>query len=1122
MESKTPTYDALVKKLRAYRLKEKLLSFYKGILWFFISTIPVLFIFVLLESFFHFYTLVRTCILIFLFFFVLIAFSFFIMRPLFSLLLRPQNPSLNQIAIKVGAHFKGINDRLANALQIFEKLKSNREKYSIELIDAAISDVARDLSRENFTNKINYSDFFKTIRISLAVLFAAVVISLFSFANLKSSTWRLLNPRHDFSEKQFREIQVWPGNKTVLKGADVPIRVWISDAEINRVQLNLNQFSNSDVINLTKSPDDTFRYTIPELRDSLRYSISIKNQETDEYKLSVIELPLLRRLQLKVNPPAYSRLQPYFLEENIGDVSALKGSLIEVSGEANKSIALGTISFGKGRKIPLEITDNRVKGRFNLLSDDTFVFHLEDKYKNQSINPIEYHLEVIPDQYPVVNIAVPGKDIDLGEDMRIPLAIQAQDDFGISRMRLAWQILPQGLGEVDSSAYVFRDLQGFKNGSDLLDISLDWDLSKSEMLPTDVLVYFAEVYDNDNISGPKKARSKIYRARFPSMSELYDELAENHDEAVEKMENVYEKSKELKNKIDQISLEMKRAKDINWQQKQEIEDALKTKQEIQKQLDKLSEKLDDMIEKMSKNELASAETIKKYQELQQLFKDIMTPELQQAMKNVAEAMQNLDQKLVQKAMEELKLSDEEFQKSLERSISLLKRLKIEQKLDQAAKMAEDLTKREKELGEKAGKDSDGKSLRKQDEIQKDANNLSQLLDDLKSEMADMPAMPEKNVDAAKSEMQSGDVQQKMNQMKQMMASGDSKGAKKQSQQLSQTFQKVGQQLQQAKDALSGAQQRRAMRALKKNGHNLLELSKMQEELMKATRGLPRNSAQAPKIAEKQNNLSSALSRTLDNMFEISKENFYISPKIGQSLGKAAANMKKALSSLENRNNKGAASQQGKAMAGLNEAVQGIQSSMQSMMQGSGSGMSMEQFMKQMSQMGKKQQGINQQTLGLGMGQKMSLAQQAAMARLAAEQQQVRKSMQELAREAGNSSEILGNMDKIVEDMKKVEKDFSQQHVSRETIERQNRILSRMLDAQKSMREREYSKKRKAETAKNYIAINPGELPKNLGEQRNRLQQDLLRAKKEGYTKDYLELIKRYFEALSEDEIDNNE
>ncbi len=445
MKSKTPTYDALVKKLGAYRLQKKLLSFYKGILWFVISTVPILFFFVLMESFFHFDTFIRVAICIVLCFLLLIALSIFILKPIFSLVFRRENPSLNQTAINVGAHFKGVNDRLANALQIFEKLKSNRENYSIELIEAAISDVSRDLSQENFTNKINYSEFFKALRAATAIVFTVVLISLFTFTTLKSATFRLLYPRHDFSEKQFWQIHVLPGNKTVLKGSDVPVRIWLSNTDINQVQLTINQFSNSDIIELTKTHDDTFRYNIPELRDSLRYFASIKNQKTEEYKLSVIELPLLRRIQVKVDPPVYSHLQPYFLEENVGDVSALKGSQIEVTGEANKSIALGSITFGKGRKIPLEITDNQVKGLFKLLSDDTFTFHLQDKFENQSINPIEYHLEVIPDQFPVVNISVPGKDIDLGEDMCLPLAIQAQDDFGILRMRLGWQILPQKL-----------------------------------------------------------------------------------------------------------------------------------------------------------------------------------------------------------------------------------------------------------------------------------------------------------------------------------------------------------------------------------------------------------------------------------------------------------------------------------------------------------------------------------------------------------------------------------------------------------------------------------------------------------------------------------------------------
>ena len=64
---------------------------------------------------------------------------------------------------------------------------------------------------------------------------------------------------------------------------------------------------------------------------------------------------------------------------------------------------------------------------------------------------------------------------------------------------------------------------------------------------------------------------------------------------------------------------------------------------------------------------------------------------------------------------------------------------------------------------------------------------------------------------------------------------------------------------------------------------------------------------------------------------------------------------------------------------------------------------------------------------------------------------------------------MGNaMDEVIRDM-------LADNINRKTIERQQQILSRMLDAQKSVREREFSKKRRAEQARKYFAIDPGEI-----------------------------------------------
>jgi hypothetical protein len=181
---------------------------------------------------------------------------------------------------------------------------------------------------------------------------------------------------------------------------------------------------------------------------------------------------------------------------------------------------------------------------------------------------------------------------------------------------------------------------------------------------------------------------------------------------------------------------------------------------------------------------------------------------------------------------------------------------------------------------------------------------------------------------------------------------------------------------------------------------------------------------------------------------------------------------------------------------------------------------MQEMFKKMSGMCDKQGGINQQTMQLGQcggdGNQPSLAQQAAMQRLAAEQEAVRKALSELEREFGNSSEIAGRLDKIGQEMKKVVEDFERMRVDQTTIDRQKQILSRLLDTEKSMRERDYSKQRRAEVGEDVSRTSPGELSSETLQSEERGAEDLTRFMQEAYPKEYEQLIKEYFKALSEE------
>ena len=124
---------------------------------------------------------------------------------------------------------------------------------------------------------------------------------------------------------------------------------------------------------------------------------------------------------------------------------------------------------------------------------------------------------------------------------------------------------------------------------------------------------------------------------------------------------------------------------------------------------------------------------------------------------------------------------------------------------------------------------------------------------------------------------------------------------------------------------------------------------------------------------------------------------------------------------------------------------------------------------------------------------------------------------ELLKEFGNRSEIIGNLDQMVKDMEEVVKELKQNNVSQETVQQQERILSRLLDAQRSVHRRDYSRKRLAKVGRNVVRKSPEPLRFTRSLLRDRLRRDILQMPEEGYTKEYQELIRKYFDALAKEE-----
>lgn len=227
---------------------------------------------------------------------------------------------------------------------------------------------------------------------------------------------------------------------------------------------------------------------------------------------------------------------------------------------------------------------------------------------------------------------------------------------------------------------------------------------------------------------------------------------------------------------------------------------------------------------------------------------------------------------------------------------------------------------------------------------------------------------------------------------------------------------------------------------------------------------------------------------------------------------------RAMHDLESGNGAAARSTTRESLAEMNRVVIGLLTQAQMSSSGGGSGsQSMPQLGQQLRQMTQEQAALNALAERLQRQQGLSEQMRAEMQRLQQGQRGLSGRARELAEqeqrvEQTDGPRILGDLRDLAREMERVADDLGGGAVSEETLQRQERILSRLLDAHNSARERDFAKRRESRTADEVFATQPGDdgVDDPDAENRARRQQTVEKAPPA-----YRELVRRYFRDLLE-------
>jgi energy-converting hydrogenase Eha subunit A len=1111
----------------------------------------------------------------------------------------------DELASRIGGHFAVVSDKLLNTLQLARPVFTR----SSELIGSPALAIAAFNSTYEPTRSLNFEAIVedRPLKRAFLLFFLSIIgcggILLGFHSEMAGATTRLAHFRTFYQKPAPFVFEIKPGNVRVMRGDSVHIMISTTGEQLKRITLRFREEGQKEFDTLgiesqqllsSSGPlnnERVFHYDA-RVQHPMEYYAESREIESEHFTISVLDHPIVRNLVVRVVPPSYTREKSQNLNENFGDITGVTGTKAEFRILASKALrsaklvfqptatsdtsAKSTSSKPPEKTFDLSVADTIASGAVTFMQSGSYHIELTDTDAITSEHPIEYTVSITRDELPTIALVEPNDRADLPNNLRLDMLARIHDDFGFRGVKLGYRLTKSKFGPAEKE-YHWLDVPLANYNTQDLDVPYIWNLTPLELAPEDEVGYVLEVSDNDAVTGPKKARTGEFTVRYPSVKEIFERANQEESKAEKDLNEIKQDASELKKKVDEAVDELRQSKSSNMAKDQQEFSKQKDVQQIlerQKQLDDrvqdVAKDLQQMTDQLQKQQALSPETMQKYADLQKLFQQIQSPELKKAMDQLQQAMQNVDPKQLQEAMKNVQFNEDNFKKSLERTTNILKRIQLEQKIDEMTKRTGELAKQEEHASEdhkNAAKNpksqtpqDKAQAQRQQQDAQKELDRLQKEAQDLANNMKKLPEKmqaPQEMKDAQEA-LADPKNQKSMEDAEEASEQGDEDRASERSKDAASQMKQAQRKMQKLKQKLSENEKERTKRELRQIRDELNRLSKDEESIKDAAQQAQPNSNVFRDLANQQAEKKDELGQTASKAMELAQRSTAVTPEMGKSMGEAFNQMQHGEDAMTERDQNGSdASSQG-AMAALNKAAQQTEQAMEGMGKGKGKspgqgegqsdqpgedpggdspgdnpgdegeggqqggGSAMQQFLGAINKLTAQQKALNDMMSGMqGQGgaqaAKNAMEQQAQLSKMAAQQEAVKKSIEDLAHEQQESqqgtSKATEDLKKIADDMQQAINEMRSSGVKPETIQRQERILSKLLEAQQSVHERDKDQARESKPGENTTRESPKALDINTPDGKKQLEDELTRVRETGYSKDYEALIRKYFDAL---------
>jgi hypothetical protein len=1030
-------------------------------------------------------------------FFALVAYCLykFLKEPLAWWLYR-KGLGQEESAKMIGSHFPHVRDRLLNLIQL------NMVAQQTDLLRAGILQKSGQFERVSFEQAVDLRANRRYLSYFLPPFAIILLILIFNRGILTQSTKRIVEFNREFSPQAPFKFVIQNKALNAFFNEDFTLSLTLQgDAIPESVYL----LSGNQRLKLETVKPGEFEYTFEKVQNEIPFQLQASGFFSMPYTLQLINRPELLRLKMTLEFPSYlGRKNDEIV--NTGNAEVPEGT--QISWQINTSHtqkAFAGFTSLPGREQMQSIDNESFKISRRFVSTDQYWIDLENE-QSKNKDKIVYSVQVNKDQYPEIEVdhlkdSVLYRNIFLGGTVR--------DDFGLTALALNYQITRGSRVEdkkVDIALARNQVQQSF---------FYQWRLDSLNLQPGDKLTYYLQVWDNDGVNGHKSTKSSTYTFALPGEEELKNEIAQSQSSAQNKIDESLKKAQDMRKAIDEAQQKLKGKQVLDWQDKKMLEDMMNQKKDLDQMLNELqkqNEQLDQKKETLSDQDQKIRE---KAEKIQKLMDELLDPETKKLFEELEKLLnENPDMSQIQKMLEKMNRKEINLEKELERTLELFKQMKFDYKVEQAVqeikqqkeKQEQLLEKTEERSGEKPSdqnsksdkdsksdspdkngdkktnpdnkkegdqktdeKSSDNKQNSDNQDLAKDQGDRMNDVDKFQKEVDELNKMAEelKKETSSPSPEDMKELKDLQRQSKESLQQNNSKKSIEPQKKAVNKMSKMQQQLEGMQSSMEMNMDVQNLEALRQILHGLIKLSFDQEALMKDFNQVQQTDPRYVQLSENQLKIKDDNKVLEDSLLSLSKRDVFMASIVTREVGELDAHLDKAADHIRERRKPNAAGEMQLSMTSINNLALLLNDHYDMMMDMMANAMKVPGKGKPQSpSLGQLQQQLNQKIQDLKNGNKSGRQYSEALAKMAAEQERIRRALQELQEKLKNEGgKPLGN--DIPGKMEQTEMDLVNKQITEMTIRRQKEIETRLLEAEKSMREQNMDKERKGETAKDY-------------------------------------------------------